>query len=217
MPSSSRILVAPAQRLTALYVPPTPLLPLVVAICHDFDWCCLWQGIDRTSNCRYNGDPGYLGCVVSFPVSSLRWHTSMATSKQGYFALPHQDSCICFKLHAFFLKQCWYHLQYHVASANPARLPASTCMHRYSTRSQRCSGLDVLTVFLSMQANVKSNLITATSAGSGLGCLLMGLGANLPLATAPGMGLNAYFAYNVVGYRGSGNVSSSFSIPARHL
>lgn len=68
-----------------------------------------------------------------------------------------------------------------------------------------------------MQANVKSNLITATSAGSGLGCLLMGLGANLPLATAPGMGLNAYFAYNVVGYRGSGNVSSSFSIPPRHL
>ncbi len=69
-----------------------------------------------------------------------------------------------------------------------------------------------VTLAAAVQANVKSNLITATSAGSGLGCLLMGLGANLPLATAPGMGLNAYFAYNVVGYRGSGDVRLSTSV-----
>lgn len=35
----------------------------------------------------------------------------------------------------------------------------------------------------------------------------MGIGANLPIALAPGMGLNAYFTYNVVGYRGEGSVS----------
>lgn len=35
----------------------------------------------------------------------------------------------------------------------------------------------------------------------------MGVGANLPIALAPGMGLNAYFTYNVVGYRGEGSVS----------
>ncbi|KAH7430477.1 hypothetical protein KP509_08G000100 [Ceratopteris richardii] len=32
----------------------------------------------------------------------------------------------------------------------------------------------------------------------------MGLWANLPLALAPGMGMNAYFAYTLVGYHGSG-------------
>lgn len=35
----------------------------------------------------------------------------------------------------------------------------------------------------------------------------MGVGGNLPIALAPGMGLNAYFTYNVVGYRGEGSVS----------
>jgi hypothetical protein len=32
----------------------------------------------------------------------------------------------------------------------------------------------------------------------------MGLFANLPIALAPGMGLNAYFAYTVVGFHGTG-------------
>lgn len=34
----------------------------------------------------------------------------------------------------------------------------------------------------------------------------MGIGGNLPIALAPGMGLNAYFTYNVVGFRGTGSV-----------
>jgi AGZA family xanthine/uracil permease-like MFS transporter len=34
-----------------------------------------------------------------------------------------------------------------------------------------------------------------------------GLGANLPVAMAPVMGMNAYFTYSVVGFRGSNNVS----------
>lgn len=31
----------------------------------------------------------------------------------------------------------------------------------------------------------------------------MGLIANLPIALAPGMGMNAYFTYSVVGFRGT--------------
>jgi adenine/guanine/hypoxanthine permease len=38
----------------------------------------------------------------------------------------------------------------------------------------------------------------ATAAAAAIGCLLMGLLANYPFALAPGMGLNAYFAYTVV-------------------
>ena len=40
--------------------------------------------------------------------------------------------------------------------------------------------------------------ITATAVASFLGTLLMALFANYPFALAPGMGLNAYFAYTVV-------------------
>ena len=38
----------------------------------------------------------------------------------------------------------------------------------------------------------------------------MGIGGNLPIALAPGMGLNAYFTYNVVGFRGTGSVSCCY-------
>lgn len=54
---------------------------------------------------------------------------------------------------------------------------------------------------------LKLDLITATCAVACMGCILMGLLANLPLALAPGMGLNAYFAYTVVGFHGTGKVS----------
>jgi AGZA family xanthine/uracil permease-like MFS transporter len=47
-----------------------------------------------------------------------------------------------------------------------------------------------------------------------LGCIIMGVFANLPVALAPGMGLNAYFAYNVVGFRGTGNVSYQEALAA---
>lgn len=57
------------------------------------------------------------------------------------------------------------------------------------------------------QELTKRSLITATAASSLIGCFLMGIGGNLPIALAPGMGLNAYFTYNVVGYRGTGSVS----------
>jgi len=43
---------------------------------------------------------------------------------------------------------------------------------------------------------------TATCLAAGFGCLLMGLWARHPIALAPGMGINAYFAYTVVGGMG---------------
>ena len=42
-------------------------------------------------------------------------------------------------------------------------------------------------------------LFVATCLGAGIASIVMGLYANLPLALAPGMGLNAYFAFVVVG------------------
>lgn len=45
----------------------------------------------------------------------------------------------------------------------------------------------------------------------------MGVFANLPLALAPGMGANAYFAYSVVGFHGSGSVPYGTALTAIFL
>ncbi|HPU42731.1 MAG TPA: solute carrier family 23 protein, partial [Dictyoglomaceae bacterium] len=42
----------------------------------------------------------------------------------------------------------------------------------------------------------KGAVMMATAIGSGIATLTMGLYAKLPFALAPGMGLNAYFAYS---------------------
>lgn len=47
-----------------------------------------------------------------------------------------------------------------------------------------------------------------------VGCFLMGILGNLPIALAPGMGLNAYFTYSVVGWRGTGNISYQAAVTA---
>ena len=44
-----------------------------------------------------------------------------------------------------------------------------------------------------------AGVAAATCLAAGIGCLLMGFLANYPIALAPGMGLNAYFAFTVVG------------------
>lgn len=61
---------------------------------------------------------------------------------------------------------------------------------------------------------VRRQYVTATAIGSFIGCLLMGFLANLPIALAPGMGMNAYFTYNVVGWRGTGSVAFEAALTA---
>ncbi|XP_042486346.1 adenine/guanine permease AZG1-like [Macadamia integrifolia] len=63
-------------------------------------------------------------------------------------------------------------------------------------------------------AGVRQDLIVATVASSIIGSIIMGAFANLPLALAPGMGTNAYFAYSVVGFHGSGNITYRTALAA---
>jgi AGZA family xanthine/uracil permease-like MFS transporter len=51
---------------------------------------------------------------------------------------------------------------------------------------------------------VNQDLVTATAAISGVSSVLLGVFSNMPIAMAPGMGVNAYFAYQVVGFHGTG-------------
>ncbi|AWT60028.1 MAG: Adenine permease AdeQ [Candidatus Moanabacter tarae] len=48
----------------------------------------------------------------------------------------------------------------------------------------------------------KEGLVTVTALAAGIGTLLMALFTNYPIALAPGMGLNAYFAFTVCGAAG---------------
>lgn len=61
---------------------------------------------------------------------------------------------------------------------------------------------------------IKRDLVTATAAIAALTSFCMGLFANMPIALAPGMGLNAYFAYTVVGFHGSGIVPYQVALTA---
>ncbi|KAF2841825.1 xanthine/uracil permease family protein-like protein [Patellaria atrata CBS 101060] len=61
---------------------------------------------------------------------------------------------------------------------------------------------------------VNRDLVTATAAIAALTSFCMGLFANMPIALAPGMGLNAYFTYTVVGYHGSGLVPYGVALTA---
>lgn len=62
--------------------------------------------------------------------------------------------------------------------------------------------------------NIRRQYVTSTAIASLFGCLAMGLLANLPIALAPGMGMNAYFTYSVVGFRGTGNVTFQAALTA---
>lgn len=55
---------------------------------------------------------------------------------------------------------------------------------------------------LSAAGMPKDSVFVATCLAAAVGSLIMGLYANYPIALAPGMGLNAYFAFEVVGRLG---------------
>jgi AGZA family xanthine/uracil permease-like MFS transporter len=71
--------------------------------------------------------------------------------------------------------------------------------------------------YFECQETLKIDLIYATAISGGISTLIMGLTANLPLALAPGMGLNAYFTYDVVGFAGSGGVSYETALMATFI
>ncbi|WP_442598997.1 NCS2 family permease [Neobacillus sp. D3-1R] len=56
-----------------------------------------------------------------------------------------------------------------------------------------------------------AQVFTATIIATVAGTLWMGLFANYPIAIAPGMGLNAYFAYSVVGTHGNISYMTAFA------
>ncbi|KAI9297438.1 hypothetical protein K502DRAFT_101362 [Neoconidiobolus thromboides FSU 785] len=65
-------------------------------------------------------------------------------------------------------------------------------------------------IYEACQYTIKKDIVTATCVVSGISSILMGLVANLPIGLSSGMGLNAYFVYNVVGFHGVGGSGISY-------
>ncbi|KAF7825437.1 adenine/guanine permease AZG1-like [Senna tora] len=96
-------------------------------------------------------------------------------------------------------------------------IPLTKCTaptHRVIRPDSSCKFPPVNPGYAQCLQKTRKDLIVATAASSLIGCLIMGLFANLPLALAPGMGANAYFAYSVVGFHGSGNVPYETALTA---
>ena len=105
-------------------------------------------------------------------------------------------------------------------SAAPTTIQSATWLERLFKLSERETNvrretIAGITTFLTMayiifvNPNVmaaagmdKGAVFTATCLAAAVGCLIMGLYANYPFALAPGMGLNAFFSYVVVGEMG---------------
>ncbi|KAF1951448.1 hypothetical protein CC80DRAFT_496058 [Byssothecium circinans] len=62
--------------------------------------------------------------------------------------------------------------------------------------------------------DLNRSLVTATAALSGFSSFLFGFMTNMPVCLGPGMGLNAYFAYTIVGFHGSGLVPYRLALTA---
>ncbi|XAR66018.1 hypothetical protein NMG60_11012057 [Bertholletia excelsa] len=96
-------------------------------------------------------------------------------------------------------------------------IPVSSCYGaglRLVQPDEACKFDPVNPGYANCLEKVRKDLIVATVASSLIGSIIMGTFANLPLALAPGMGTNAYFAYTVVGFHGSGNVSYRSALTA---
>lgn len=86
-----------------------------------------------------------------------------------------------------------------------------TCVCEHTASDPLCNMDDNYMLCLS---EIKRDLVTATAAIAAISSFCMGVFANLPVSLAPGLGLNAYFAYNVVGFHGTGNTPYAIALTA---
>ncbi|KAI3771024.1 hypothetical protein L6452_02176 [Arctium lappa] len=100
-------------------------------------------------------------------------------------------------------------------SSTPICLHPPHCSHMLPADS--CKFPPVDPGYSACLSQTRKDLIAATTAASFTACLSMGLFANLPLALAPGMGINAYFTYTVVGFHGSGSLSYETALTAAFI
>ncbi|KAH6953198.1 permease family-domain-containing protein [Fusarium avenaceum] len=95
-------------------------------------------------------------------------------------------------------------------NASLVSMTGGTCVCNLEDRHE-CDKIDS---YMSCKEDIRRDLVTATAAVSGMSSFMFGLLTNLPVAIAPGMGLNAYFTFQVVGYNGDGPISYRLALTA---
>ncbi|KAH7242381.1 permease family-domain-containing protein [Fusarium tricinctum] len=95
-------------------------------------------------------------------------------------------------------------------NASLLSMTGGTCICNLEDRHE-CDKIDS---YMSCKEDTRRDLVTATAAVSGMSTFMFGLLTNLPVAIAPGMGLNAYFTFQVVGYNGDGPISYRLALTA---
>jgi AGZA family xanthine/uracil permease-like MFS transporter len=68
--------------------------------------------------------------------------------------------------------------------------------------------------YMQCMEETKRKFVVATALTSMVACLIMGLWANLPIALSCGMGMNAFFTYNVVGFKSFGPLTYGSALSA---
>jgi len=87
-----------------------------------------------------------------------------------------------------------------------------TCVCENATEADPFCAVDP--AYLLCKNDVKRDLITGTAAISALTTFFLGALANMPVGISCGMGLNAYLAYDVVGFHGSGPIPYDVAMTA---
>jgi adenine/guanine/hypoxanthine permease len=106
---------------------------------------------------------------------------------------------------------CFFAMAYIIAvNASITSDSGGTCVCNFTPEDPICLANQDYALCV---AEVKRDIVTATAAIASLTTFCMGLFANLPVGLAPGMGLNAYFAYTVVGFHGGGPTGGGSGIP----
>ncbi|RYP25783.1 hypothetical protein DL767_008289 [Monosporascus sp. MG133] len=101
----------------------------------------------------------------------------------------------------------------YIIAVNSAVLSESggTCVCPDPKNDQGCIGDGEYALCL---VQLKRDLITSTAALAGFSSIVFGFLTNLPVALGPGMGLNAYFTYQVVGWHGTGHIPYRVALTA---
>ncbi|KAF5673470.1 MFS AGZA xanthine uracil permease [Fusarium heterosporum] len=98
----------------------------------------------------------------------------------------------------------------YIIAASLLSMTGGTCVCNLEDRHE-CDKIDS---YMACKEDIRRDIVTATAAISGMSSFMFGLLTNLPVAIAPGMGLNAYFTFQVVGYNGEGPISYRLALTA---
>ncbi|KAK1436725.1 hypothetical protein QVD17_02507 [Tagetes erecta] len=144
------------------------------------------------------------------------FNNSISNSKIGkYFKLQARNTCFTTELRAAtatFLTMVYIiSVNATILSDSGGTCSVSDCTPPYSNQTTTLAPPDCKfkpnVGYDQCVSKIKKDLIVATAVSAMIGSIGMGIFANLPLALAPGMGTNAYVAYNLVGFHGSGPIS----------